>query len=931
MKFFRGFDFMLKKLSRGIHSLLSILMMFTIISNTAMNVNADSGDLDLFKTGDFGTDGKVEITYLDAFFEMEFLHDVGDAILFGGRMGIGVDTNGDGIADSSFEWPYVALLDKVSETIVAETDFDVSGNGSFPNVMKDGFDIIALGHAAGAYAVDAIKVGNDYLIAVVVHNSSGTEVRSYVKLLDGNLQPIAETPTKNTEFVVSGLTNSEGTSIRTLFETKDGEVLIGGVSSLVVNGTTAKRGVIWSVPFDTNNIYAPLLGFSSSGTVSDYQLTSITQSPLNDQILMGISNPNFDSSAKIADFADIDTSNPNVDSIRNTKSITNGDGTHLNDVKFTSDGNVLVGTIVLDSLAASGQGSGFPKMTLYSDDLASELWSVELPQYTNTDYRVRYGYNFEHDETHQVLLLSGGYLSIFKVDVNGGNVDGPEVDMTLVDPSDGSILGSYHLEYDASTAPENENGIYLHFSNTREGYLLYASLVHVTTGKSGQCNTIITFYIREVKDNKPKIRTSAYEGGKAESDKTIVAGTSVTITDKVTYENLTVGVEYTLTGTLMDKGTGQPLLIGGNPVTATKKFTPSTADGTTTLDFTFNASALGGKTLVVFEVLTNSSGTEIAKHEDLTDVGQTIEITSAPRIRTNAYEGGVIVIDPTDKSIIAGNPVTITDTVTYTNLTVGTSYTLTGTLMDKGTGLPLLIGGNPVKVIKSFTPTNANGTEDLDFTFDASGLGGSTLVVYEVLTDNSSTVIARHEDINDLAQTIELTTIPRLTGMPFIRTNAYEGGSVTTDKSIVAGVNVTVTDMVTYGNLTAGQTYTLKGTLMDKATGQPLLINGSPVTTTKSFTPLLSDGIVTISFTFDASALGGKTLVVFEVLTDVSGIVIADHEDITDVAQTVSVVPKPTIPTIPKTGVTDINYFYSMLIVAGVLLIGMMAYKKKEN
>ena len=287
----------------------------------------------------------------------------------------------------------------------------------------------------------------------------------------------------------------------------------------------------------------------------------------------------------------------------------------------------------------------------------------------------------------------------------------------------------------------------------------------------------------------PSITTNAYEGGRATTDKSIAAAMSVRITDTVSYENLIPGNTYTLTGTLMDKATGQPLLIAGNPVKVVKSFTPTNANGTEDLDFTFNASALGGSTLVVFEVLTDSSGTVIAKHEDINDVAQTVSITSPlllggrPYIYTNAYEGGKAT---TDKSIIADANVTIVDTVSYENLIVGQPYTLTGTLMDKATGQPLLIAGNPVIVVKTFTPTNAKGTEDLYFTFDASALGGSTLVVYEVLTVGTN-VVARHEDINDAAQTIRIENKPTVPSAPPIPQTGVVDNSISHSVVLAAG------------------------------------------------------------------------------------------------------------------------------------------------
>lgn len=79
----------------------------------------------------------------------------------------------------------------------------------------------------------------------------------------------------------------------------------------------------------------------------------------------------------------------------------------------------------------------------------------------------------------------------------------------------------------------------------------------------------------------------------------------------------------------------------------------------------------------------------------------------------------------------------------------------------------------------------------------------------------------------------------------------------------------------------AGKTYTVKGTLMDKATGRPILVDGSEVASEKEFTPIAPFGYVKVEFAFDASALAGKEIVAFESLEH-EGIEVAAHADIYD-------------------------------------------------
>ncbi len=130
-----------------------------------------------------------------------------------------------------------------------------------------------------------------------------------------------------------------------------------------------------------------------------------------------------------------------------------------------------------------------------------------------------------------------------------------------------------------------------------------------------------------VEPNPPTLKTTATD--KADGDKSLASSGMVTITDKVCYTNLKAGKEYTLTGTLMDKATGEPLMVEGKPVTASKRFTPGQADGCENVDFTIDASMLVGKTTVVFERLEHD-GQTIAVHTDINDEDQTVLFEKSP-------------------------------------------------------------------------------------------------------------------------------------------------------------------------------------------------------------------------------------------------------------------------------------------------------------
>ena len=128
---------------------------------------------------------------------------------------------------------------------------------------------------------------------------------------------------------------------------------------------------------------------------------------------------------------------------------------------------------------------------------------------------------------------------------------------------------------------------------------------------------------------------------------------------------------------------------------------------------------------------------------------------------------------------------------------------------------------------------------------------------------------------------------------PEISIHTTAADKATGEKSIVAGKSVTIVDTVTLDGLTKGTKYQLKGWQMVKSENAQLLIDGEPVESDYTFTAKKSEMEVEVSYTFNASALGGKDLVTFEELYDLSNpdepIKMAEHKDIEDDGQTVRI------------------------------------------
>ena len=135
------------------------------------------------------------------------------------------------------------------------------------------------------------------------------------------------------------------------------------------------------------------------------------------------------------------------------------------------------------------------------------------------------------------------------------------------------------------------------------------------------------------------------------------------------------------------------------------------------------------------------------------DNEQVVELTAindkVPELKTTATVNG-------KKEAVAKGDITIKDTVEYKHLVPNTEYVIKGTLMDKATGKPFMVKGKEVTSTVKFTPDKANGTVEVEFTFDASNIKKSTdLVVFESLyRDNVE--IAVHADLKDKGQTVTI-------------------------------------------------------------------------------------------------------------------------------------------------------------------------------
>lgn len=342
-----------------------------------------------------------------------------------------------------------------------------------------------------------------------------------------------------------------------------------------------------------------------------------------------------------------------------------------------------------------------------------------------------------------------------------GSIKGLKIDRETGENIAGALFRLFNInetkfteETAILTSESNEEGI-LTFENVPYGEYIVRELKpadgYLPNEESYQATISENEEIIEItveNDKIPELKTTAAIDGKKE-----VGATDVfTLEDVVEYKHLVPGKEYTVKGILMDKATGEPLLIDEKEIRSETTFTPYEPTGSVKVEFTFDARYINEETnIVVFESL-YSEDKELAVHADIEDEGQTVTV-KIPEFGTKASIDG-------KKEFTANGDITIDDVVSYKNLTVGKEYTVSGVLMDKSTGKAFLVDGKEVCSEVTFTPETADGEVTVSFTFDGSVITKETeIVAFETLY-HEGTEIAVHADIEDENQTVTIHPQP---------------------------------------------------------------------------------------------------------------------------------------------------------------------------
>ena len=493
--------------------------------------------------------------------------------------------------------------------------------------------------------------------------------------------------------------------------------------------------------------------------------------------------------------------------------------------------------------------------------------------------------------------------------------------------------------------------------------------------------------LETITDDVPEIGTEASVDGK---NANIRPDKEITLIDTIEYKNLTRGQKYVAKGRLIDKKTGETVKDAtGKEVTAEQEFTARMSNGKVKMTFVFDGSNMYGKDTVVFEVVYDTEGHIIAKHEDIEDEGQTVTWEKL----NPAYEMYKI---RTTKAPSKGDKYGFfaQDEVEYEVHVENTgNIALTMDVSDQFTQNPEYFTVPELKrVIFSAGGTWNNKDKDKNIANITLNPGEKATVTYTAkVSDDAKEYLAaaakdsdsldeKNHDTNRVYQKnktddkdgywntakCENVTYPNpenpdepgtlepkddVAQTPVQKPSI--GTTLTDDKGkkeVVTSKETKLVDTVEYTGLDKTKWYIITGTLMVKDTGDPLVENGKEITiTSEPFKPHKANGKQKITFTINTKGLEGKELVAFETAYRLDGYKkgddisktpkteIASHKDLADEGQTVKIVKEDKPGSLgtpgksyPKTGDNaKIGLFAGILLASAAALIALLIRRKR--
>ncbi|MGJ9477033.1 VaFE repeat-containing surface-anchored protein [Actinotignum sp. GS-2025b] len=345
---------------------------------------------------------------------------------------------------------------------------------------------------------------------------------------------------------------------------------------------------------------------------------------------------------------------------------------------------------------------------------------------------------------------------------------------------------------------------------------------------------------------------------------------------------------------------GQPVVLP-----ARNGFYPSVGDPSWIMEQDEAGENLPGTYVVVSDFAGDDRAAPLAT--SVTDVTEQFTVTREPSLHTTMHHEDTHIAPNT-------GTVTLVDTVSYQHLIPGKEYEVHGALLDPASGQPLRdTSGSELTSTSRFVPEHPNGSVEVVFEVDAATLAGTKVVATETLRQDGRD-IAVHADLKDTNQTVTFTRLATRArdGAPSAADHAsgkdgsagIDGTEGTNgaggDQILSATADAVITDEVCElsGALIPGETYRIETAAMFPD-GTPVLgKDGTPVRKVSDFVPGSPSECARIKLDFDASALAGREVVLFEWVY-LGDRLISEHTDPLDSEQTVRFEEPPVPPTTP--------------------------------
>ncbi|MBQ9624886.1 MAG: VaFE repeat-containing surface-anchored protein [Clostridia bacterium] len=462
-----------------------------------------------------------------------------------------------------------------------------------------------------------------------------------------------------------------------------------------------------------------------------------------------------------------------------------GDG---QDVIF-GGGTHSIGTVVkVDSV---DRGDETKALKLRPDQANSVTKVTDTVSYTDFDEDTYVFYGELHEKNASSSSWRGS--GRFNHTVDSSNKSGT-VDVTIALENGVSLEAGKEyvvIEYVYTKADVDANNSILGYGNKA-----YDS----HTDRNAPSQTIV---VEGGTSTDPSIKTKVSVNGQTGAPATFNINDvqNATITDTITYSNFNDSTkEYDIYAELWKLGNASDTKVGSGSYKGVKPDAGGTGEWNMTIAFDTGFQFEANTDYVVYEYVVNKNQditadpyetTNVANHKDRADNNQIIRIVdgttpppSDPRITTSV---SVVASTGPKTPSLSGikledvdvvDPVAVTDTITYSGMTAGETWNISGTLMDitngpaNATAVAWATGSN-------YSATGETGTWEMDF-------GNVSLeldhyyVVYEEATRTSDNKYIEHKNPRDKAQTIVVGNPPD----PFTESssqNTNETGNTTTE------------------------------------------------------------------------------------------------------------------------------------------------------